>query len=120
MQGLDLVGGLERRSDKDRMAFSEEDHEGNVLRSIRSAEWKLIEANADNPRGLPANELFFVAEDIGEERDVYGAEAGRVAELRRHADAHEQIAKSQATESDEPAELTPADKEALRALGYMD
>ena len=43
MQGIDLPRS--ERSEKDRQVYSEEDHEANVLWSLRTAEMKLIVAN---------------------------------------------------------------------------
>ena len=66
MQGTDLATPYGERREKDREAFSEEDHEGNVLWSLRTTTMKLIEANEGNHRGLPTRELFDVANDPGE------------------------------------------------------
>ena len=41
------------RNESQRMVFAEENHEGNVLRAVRTERWKWIEANGGNPRGLP-------------------------------------------------------------------
>src|SRR6185436_5554437 len=40
--------------------FSEEDLEGNVLFSVRTPDWKLINANPGNPRGLAPEEVYHV------------------------------------------------------------
>jgi arylsulfatase A-like enzyme len=64
--------------------FSEEDHVGNVLRAIVYKKgddfWKIIAANAGNPRGLPGKSLFNLSKDPGEKAnqapkkpDEYGA-----------------------------------------------
>jgi arylsulfatase A-like enzyme len=60
MQGKDLAVPMAKRSESERMHYAEEDHEGNVLHAIRTNTWKLIEANAGNPRGLPTEELFAI------------------------------------------------------------
>ena len=70
MQGVDLVERLERRSERERMVYAEEDHEGNVLRALRTEDWKWIEANEGNPRGLPAEALYHMGKDPGEEQNV--------------------------------------------------
>jgi arylsulfatase A-like enzyme len=119
MQGLDLVRGFAGRSEKDRVAFSEEDHEGNVLRSLRSMDWKLIEANEGNPRGLATAELFDIVRDPGETENRIAAQTGVAGELRVLADANEQFAKSTAAEGGE-SKLSSAEEEALRALGYIE
>ena len=72
MQGIDLATPLAARAEKDRSLLAEEDHEGNVLRAVRTPEWKLIEANPGNPRGLPPEELFQVSADPGETRNLIG------------------------------------------------
>ena len=48
MQGIDLATDPSTRSERHRQVYSEEDHEGNVLWSLRTADMKLISANADN------------------------------------------------------------------------
>jgi arylsulfatase A-like enzyme len=120
MQGLDLVRGLAGRLEKDRVVFSEEDHEGNVLRSLRSMEWKLIEANEGNPRGLAAVELFEIARDPGETRNRIAEQSTIASELRALADANEQFAKSQAAKGGKSSKLSSSEEEALRALGYIE
>jgi arylsulfatase A-like enzyme len=98
--------------------FAEEDLEGNVLQAVRGHEWKLITANAGNPRGLPAEQLFQVAKDPGEKNDrlsaapaeaeMMRAEMGRsILEARAHAGATQQGGDDAATQ------------ERLRALGYV-
>jgi arylsulfatase A-like enzyme len=98
--------------------FAEEDLEGNVLRAVRTREWKYITANAGNPRGLPTEQLFDLPADPEERRDVLGdhpaqAEVMRAAcgsaivEARAHAGAVEQ------------GTMDAATLERLRALGYV-
>jgi cytochrome c-type biogenesis protein CcmH/NrfG len=75
------------------------------LRAIRSGRWKYIAA--------PKPELYDLASDPGEERNVIAAQAAKAAELARLADAI-----SPATL---PANTEPEDKDArarLQALGY--
>jgi arylsulfatase A-like enzyme len=120
LQGVDLALSAQERPERNRIVFAEEDHEGNVLRAVRTEEWKLIEANAGNPRGLAALELFDVEQDPGEQRDLSGERTDRVAELRRHADAQEQLARSQKQGGAATAELSAAEQEALRQLGYLE
>jgi arylsulfatase A-like enzyme len=120
MQGLDLALGLAGRSEKDALAFAEEDHEGNVLRAIRSTRWKLIEANEGNPRGLATSELYAVDRDPGETENLIAEHADVGSELRAHADAQETAARAMASAGGESQKLSTAEEEALRALGYID
>jgi arylsulfatase A-like enzyme len=119
MQGIDLAVPMAQRSEADRMVYAEEDHEGNVLRSIRTSEWKLIEANPGNPRGLPDLELFAIGQDPKETQDVAPQNAPVTAEMRQHAEAQRQLAASQAVEGGEQAKLTREECEKLRVLGYV-
>jgi uncharacterized protein (TIRG00374 family) len=120
LPGLDLAVRAGERGPRAGLAFSEEDHEGNVLRSIRSREWKLIEANPGNPRGLPPEELFQVSVDAAEKRDRSRDELALAAELRSHAEAQQQLARSQASGDGGAAQLSAAQEEALRQLGYVE
>jgi arylsulfatase A-like enzyme len=61
--------------------YAEEDLEGNRLTSIRAGDWKLITANAGNPRGLPTTALYNLAEDPRETRNLAGTERQRVTDL---------------------------------------
>ena len=118
MQGVDLAVPYAGRAEKDRLHFAEEDHEGNVLRALRTPTWKLIEANAGNPRGLPPTELFRVASDPGERTDLYAREPAQGAELRSHLDGQQKFAEARRVGGG-TATLTAAEEEALRALGYV-
>jgi hypothetical protein len=120
MQGIDLATPLEGRAEKDRSLLAEEDHEGNVLRALRTPEWKLIEANPGNPRGLPAEELFQLSADPGEKNNLIGAQGQRAQALRMQADAEQQLARSRAVGGGEAAKLSDAQQEALKALGYAE
>jgi len=122
MQGVDLLVGAEERAEKDRILFAEEDHEGNVLRAVRTDRWKLVEANEGNPRGLPTEALYHVGgPDPDEQRNHIDEARATAAELRRHAEASEQYAKRRAPgEGGATAELSSAQEEALRQLGYVE
>lgn len=98
--------------------FAEEDFEGNLLAAVRTPAWKLIAANAGNPRGLKSRELYDLGADPGEqhdeaaskptERETMEAAMGRATlEARAHTGAAE------------AAEVDEAAKERLRALGYL-
>jgi arylsulfatase A-like enzyme/uncharacterized membrane protein YbhN (UPF0104 family) len=119
MQGADLAGDLAARSEADRLVFAEEDHEGNVLRAIRSARWKWIEANEGNPRGLATLELFDVTADPGERENLAEREPGTVAELRRHADGQRLAAQQGQVGEAKAASISDEERASLCALGYL-
>jgi arylsulfatase A-like enzyme len=75
-QGIDLFQGTVAEP-----ILAEEDLEGNRLTSIHSGEWKLITANRDNPRGLPAVELFNLGDDPQERTNLAVREGDRVSEM---------------------------------------
>ncbi len=119
MQGMDLAMDLGERSERDRMIFAEEDHEGNVLRALRTSTWKWLEANPGNPRGLPPEELFHVAEDPGETRNVVDEQAALAAELRRHAEGQQLLAEKAKVGEATEAQLSASERAYLEALGYV-
>jgi arylsulfatase A-like enzyme len=61
---------------------AEEDLEGNQLASIYVDGWKLITANAGNPRGLATEELYNLDADPKERRNLAGEAKEKVAQLR--------------------------------------
>ncbi len=119
MQGLDLAGDLAARSEAERMVFAEENHEGNVLRAVRTSRWKWIEANEGNPRGVPPLELFDIAADPGERENLATREAGTLAELRRHADGQALGARQGRVGEAKAAAISDEERASLCALGYL-
>jgi arylsulfatase A-like enzyme len=101
------------------MVFAEENHEGNVLRAIRTERWKWIEANAGNPRGLPERELFDVAADPGETANLAEREPGTVAELERHANGQQLAAERSRVGEARSAAISAEERASLCALGYL-
>ncbi len=114
-QGRDLLGGTKVPT----AVYAEEDHEGNILESIRSTEWKLIVANEGNPRGVEPLELYNVASDPGETNNVAAGKADVVSRLQGELDALRTLAAASAVSGSVGA-LDSADEERLRALGYME
>jgi len=117
MQGIDLRSPFASRLEKDQQVYSEEDHEGNVLWSLRTEDEKLIVANAHNPRGLPEREYFDVSGDPNE-TDPYSdpdaeARLEEFAELQRLAAAGEAV-------HGEDVEMDLETCQRLLALGYVD
>ena len=120
MQGRDLAMDLSLRPQNERMVFAEEDHEGNVLRAIRTERWKWIEANEGNPRGLAVNELFDMVSDRGETTNHVEDEPRVAAELRAHAEGQLHLAESGQVGEASEAQVSAAECEALVALGYVE
>jgi arylsulfatase A-like enzyme len=119
MQGRDLADGVLSRPERDRIVFAEENHEGNVLRAVRTKRWKLIEANEGNPRGLPTSELFDVAEDPGETRDLKAQRPDAVAIMRGHLQGQQLAAEGGKVGEASSAQLSAAERAQLEALGYV-
>lgn len=117
MQGIDLRTSFASRRERDQQVYSEEDHEGNVLWSLRTENEKLIIANAHNPRGLPEREYFDVSSDPTE-TDAYSdpeaeARLEEMAELQRLAAAGKAV-------QGEDVEMDLKTCQRLLALGYVD
>jgi arylsulfatase A-like enzyme/uncharacterized membrane protein YbhN (UPF0104 family) len=120
-QGHDLfsVAGTEGAP---RRLFAEEDHEGNRLRSVRfrqeNEDWKYIEANADNRRGLEPQELYELRQDRGEQNNLALRQTDRLSQATTHL---EQVAEEahQGAASRSQVGLTADSVEQLRRLGYM-
>jgi arylsulfatase A-like enzyme/uncharacterized membrane protein YbhN (UPF0104 family) len=119
MQGIDLAAKMGSRSDVERMVFAEEDHEGNVLRALRTDSWKWIQANEGNPRGLPSEALYHMGEDRAETENLAESTAWVVQELTAHADAQESLAKAKSVGDGGTAVLSASEEQALRDLGYV-
>lgn len=115
VQGRDLFGSSQAPT----AVYAEEDHEGNVLESIRTAEWKLVVANEGNPRGLAPVELYHLAADPGEKSNLAGEEPGRVAALRSDLEALRTVARASVVKG-ATGTIDAADEERLRALGYLE
>ncbi len=121
MQGIDLMSDGNSRSEKDREVYSEEDHEGNVLWSLRTKKMKLIEANADNPRGLPERQLFDIEADRNETKDLAGGSHLADEEmLAEHADLQLRAAQGEAIASSGDSEMSREQCEQLLNLGYVE
>jgi arylsulfatase A-like enzyme len=108
-----------------RPVFAEEDHEGNVLSSIRyvtetGKETKLIQSNENNPRKLEPFELYHPDEDPGETQNLARAEANRTLLVKsvEHLDGYAEKARKGAALA-KRTKLDSETKEVLKRLGYM-
>jgi len=119
MQGVDLTVAPDARPKPNKVVFAEEDHEGNVLRAVRTETWKYIEANQGNPRGVPTRELFKIVDDPIEMSNVIDENTYMASTLEEEAEAQQQLALSKSVGGKE-ARLSEAELEALCALGYME
>lgn len=100
-------------------SFAEEDLEGNSLRALRVGTWKIINANPNNPRGLPERALFDLAEDPAEMVNLAKRDAGRWEALRGRMD-HTVGEALKAAVTGEKVKVDEATRERLRALGYVE
>ena len=119
MQGIDLTLLPATRAPAQRLVFAEENHEGNVLRAVRTQRWKWIEANARNPRGLAERELFDVESDPGERENVAKREPGLAAELAHLVAELEAAAKAGKIGEAKAARISKEECEQLKQLGYV-
>ena len=120
MQGIDLATDPRTRSQRHQQVYSEEDHEGNVLWSLRTSDMKLISANADNPRGLPERALFDLSKDPNELDNLHGKDEAVETELAQHADLQKRAAEGEAVMGGGIVELSREECEQLKNLGYME
>ena len=99
-------------------AFAESELEGNSLQAYRSGGMKVIHANPGNPRGLPEHQLFDVASDPGEQKNLIATHTDVANTLTADMSAVQSHAESTAVESTGTA-IDAASEERLRALGYV-
>ncbi len=117
MQGIDLRTPFSARLEKDQQVFSEEDHEGNVLWSLRTEDEKLIIANEYNPRGLPEREYFDVSSDPLE-MDGY-SDPDAETRLEELAELQRLAAEGKAVQG-EDVEMDLPTCQRLKAIGYVE
>ncbi len=99
-------------------SFAEEDFEGNQIRALRTSEWKIIEANPRNPRGLPESELFKMSEDPGETRNLAAGDPSRARAMSGKMD-HTLGRALRAAVAGERGKIDAATRQRLKALGYV-
>jgi len=120
VQGKSLFPVIAQQEEACRKIFSEEDFMGNVLFALRNCDYKLILANKGNPRGLPEVALFDIKKDPKEQENL--AETPyydtTIDEMRTDIEHIKSFLKKGAYEAG-TKELTPEEKERLKALGYI-
>lgn len=126
LSGVDVPTGVQGHNIFDASlardeVLAEESHEGNVLASLRSrragAEYKIIRANANNPRGLPELELYRVDQDPREQVSLVSElpdEARRQTTALTSAESNASRGAAHAAE----VHVGASEEERLRALGY--
>ena len=81
-----LPSKAELITERERIVLASQNFEGNELQAIRAENWKYIEANEDNPRGLEQYELYDLRVDDGEKDNLAGKSGQRqkdMAEMMR-------------------------------------
>ncbi len=105
-------------SEPQRSFHADELLDGNELTSLIEGRWKYVRANSANPRGLPREALYDVAEDPGEKVNLVRQRPELAAALAARLDRLLQAGGQGRTESS-PVELDAETTEHLRALGYL-
>ncbi len=99
--------------------FSEEDFEGNILKSVRDPYHKLILANRNNPRRLSERELYDLQADPREMNNLAGGEPELEALLKSRVESTASFALEQAV-GEQTGEIDESTHERLKALGYVE
>ncbi len=119
MQGRRFLGTMGEEWAGAEDVFSEEDHEGNIVHSLRTATWKLMQANRNNPRGLPPVSLFHLAGDPGEMDNLADQRGDLVELMAARLEERMSLARGEAVPRQE-REIDEATLERLRSLGYVE
>lgn len=102
----------------ERPAVSEQNFEGNIVSAYRQGGWKYIRANEGNPRGLPTEELFNLAGDPTEQKNLVGEEVARHGEMT--AGLQSAVTEAAAGAVGPQGEgMSCEDCQRLMSLGYM-
>lgn len=105
-------------NERDIKVFSEEDHEGNVIRSYIDGPWKLIRANQGNPRGLAPTELYQLDIDPGELDDLSPEETEVLHRMQESLAVAESEARTGEVVRQEK-EISDDELQKMRELGYI-
>jgi arylsulfatase A-like enzyme len=87
------------------------------MRAVRRSNWKYIETQPGNPGGMPEHQLFDLAVDQGERRNLAAAEPDRVTQLLADADRIQAWAVEHAVTT-EQTEIDATTLQQLRNIGY--
>lgn len=99
--------------------FSESDLEGNVLKAIRTKDWKYIEANPGNPRGLQPKELYDIAHDAREQQNLATTNGQQQQTMEDALGKATKVAGQYGTGTSDAAVIDTATCQRLCALGYV-
>jgi arylsulfatase A-like enzyme len=113
-----LPSKAELINDRERIVLASQNFEGNELKAIRAENWKYIEANEDNPRGLSQYELYDLRVDAGEKDNLAGKSGQRQKDMAEMMRAQFKAAQEIRVQ-EKQADLSMEDCERMRALGYI-
>ncbi len=107
-------------------SIAENDTVGQIMKSIRQGDNKLILANPDNPRGFAEQELYNLSDDPGEKNNL--SNNPNFSEIKNlllnllQKTLTESTPKAVQTQQTQPTtkEIPPELKEQLKSLGYME
>jgi len=119
MQGQSFLGTEGKSWTGVEDVFSEEDHEGNVVLSLRTRNFKLIQANPNNPRGLPPVAVFNLTEDPWEKNNLAQEQSELVDVMQPRLEEKLALAQGGAVARQE-REIDEATQERLKSLGYTE
>jgi arylsulfatase A-like enzyme len=102
--------------------FASQNHQGQILEAARQNHpqaMKLIQANADNPRGFAATELYELGADPREKSPIQDTQPIVVQTLESELNLHMERSK-QGGALRQKKEMKLEDEAELRALGYIE
>jgi arylsulfatase A-like enzyme len=110
---FDSLGNLVLKSE----VHCEADFEGNVAQALRLGSWKYIQTNPDNPRHRPVDQLFNLADDPKEQRNLVESQPEIVRDMKAQLEVRRAELLSTREKGAEKA-VDQATQDRLRALGY--
>ena len=119
MQGQTLIDSTGAAAAVIPFVYSEEDFEGNVLKSVRDLKYKLVEANSNNPRGLSETEIFDMETDPLEKQNLAEGQFDHELLYRSWIEETEGFALERSVGT-QTGEIDEATQERLKALGYVE